>query len=84
MGFQSVMLKPDLVRRVIPPTWTIAATRPEVPMIHFATGAYGFSGVLVSEGRPFRMSDIAAVLVAIFKMDGGSLALVGRFNLTLL
>ena len=69
MGFQSVMLKPDLVRRVIPPTWTIAATRPEVPMIHFATGAYGFSGVLVSEGRPFRMSDIAAVLVAIFQ-DG--------------
>lgn len=76
-GFQSVMDKPDLVRRVIPPTWTIPATRPEVPMIHFATGAYGFRGVEVSKGRPFRMSVIAAVLVAISSIGTSeSLALV--------
>ena len=38
-GFQSVMLSPDFVRRVTPPMWTIATTRPEVDSIHLPTGA---------------------------------------------
>lgn len=35
--FQSVMLKPDLVMRVIPPTVTITATAPAVPNSQAAT-----------------------------------------------
>ena len=35
--FQSVMLKPDLVMRVIPPTVTITATAPAVPNSQDAT-----------------------------------------------
>ena len=40
-GFQSVMLRPDLVRRVTPPIWTIPKTREDVPRSHLPNGACG-------------------------------------------
>lgn len=68
-GFQSVILSPEWVRRVTPPTWTIPATNPDVPSIHFATGAYGLRAVLESAGNPLLiMEDDIILLVMIANM----------------
>jgi len=42
-GFQSVMERPDLVRRVTPPMWTMPKTREEVARSHLPSGACGLS-----------------------------------------
>ena len=42
-GFQSVMDRPDLVRRVTPPMWTMPKTREEVARSHLPSGAWGLS-----------------------------------------
>jgi hypothetical protein len=52
-GFQSVMERPDLVRRVMPPMCTIPKTRVEVERSHLPTGACGLRFVDVRMGRPW-------------------------------
>lgn len=44
-GFQSVMLRPDLVRRVTPPMCTMPKTREEVPRSHLPSIACGLKAV---------------------------------------
>jgi hypothetical protein len=44
MGLHSVMLKPDSVRRVIPPTTMMAKTRVDDTMSHIPTGRGGNTG----------------------------------------
>jgi len=51
-GFQSVMLRPDLVSRVTPPMCTMAKTREEVERSHLPRGACGFRVEGVRIGRP--------------------------------
>ena len=51
-GFQSVMERSDLVKRVIPPICTIPNTRVEVERSHLPTGAWGLRDVEVRRGRP--------------------------------
>lgn len=57
-GFQSVMLRPDLVRRVTPPMWTIPKTRDDVPRSHLPNGACGLRLDCERIGRPLEMDVI--------------------------
>ncbi len=57
-GFQSVMDRPDLVRRVTPPMCTMPKTRVEVPRSHLPRGAWGLSVVWVRSGRPPFVMDV--------------------------
>lgn len=59
-GFQSVMERPDLVRRVTPPMWTMPKTREEVVRSHLPRGACGLSVVWERIGRPL-VTDVMEV-----------------------
>jgi len=59
-GFQSVMERPDLVRRVTPPMCTMPKTREEVVRSHLPSGAWGLSVDWERIGRPL-VTDVMEV-----------------------
>ncbi len=57
-GFQSVMERPDLVKRVTPPMCTMPKTREEVARSHLPSGACGLSVDWERIGRPLEIDEI--------------------------
>lgn len=72
-GFQSVMERPDLVRRVTPPMWTMPKTRVEVPRSHLPNGAWGLSVALERSGRP---TALPLVIDVMMEVDGDDMFLL--------
>ena len=77
---QLVMDNPDLVRRVTPPTCTMAKTSEEVDNSHFPTVACGLSAGVDRSGKPAMEGEDDAMLCCQKKMvrciGGGAIIII--------